>query len=109
MRERVTVRSSGWLQIHVGANLLRCKFAVKLLMGHLNLQNGVTCLDLRRDYFVTIVIGLDRDWRQKAVFSPLTKVYSVFTEKNKSVLIEFAINIPRLCIGTVTNTTAMLL
>lgn len=51
----------------------------------------------------------DRDWRQKAVFSPLTKVYSVFTEKNKSVLIEFAINIPRLCIGTVTNTTAMLL
>lgn len=51
----------------------------------------------------------DRDWMQKAVFSPVTKVYSVFTEKNKSVLIEFAINIPHLCIGTVTNTTAMLL
>lgn len=79
MRERVTVRSSGWLQIHVGANLLHRKFAAKLLIGHLNLQNEVTCLDLKHNYFVTIVIGLtvtggrkqcSAHWQKSTLFLP---------------------------------------
>lgn len=79
MRERVTVWSSGWFQIHVGANLLHCKFAVKLLIGHLNLQNEVTCLDPKHVYFVTVVIGLtvtgcrkqcSAQWQKSTLFLP---------------------------------------
>lgn len=68
---------------------------------------------IRSDAFIrTRLFRNYRDWpdcdgRQKAAFSPVTNVDSVFTEKNKSELIKFAINIPHLCIGTVTNTTAM--